>query len=128
MTDKNKGHENLIPPKKGEPSRNPKGRPKGAKGTDTLVREAVRAFASKEDLEKLGIDPKSNFDPRLAILGQWAKNMCSEDAKVSESTAAGDKLYERMDGKAVAKVEQENLDVTPPVVIQLTAPSDDSKG
>jgi hypothetical protein len=119
-------NENLKPAKKGE-VRNPKGRPKGAKGVETLLRQAMKAIVDDEDFEKLGIDPKSKFDPRLIILGQWAKNMCSDDAKVSESTAAGDKLYERMDGKAVAKVEQTVNDVTPPTKIELTAPDDDSK-
>ena len=38
--------ENLIPAKKGE-VRNPNGRPKGSKNTTTLIREAIKAFASK---------------------------------------------------------------------------------
>ena len=119
MTKKNDGHKNLIPPKKGEPSRNPKGRPKGAKGTETLVREAILAFADKDDLKKLGIDSKSKFDPRLALLGKLAQNMY-DAPKESDSTSAAKEIYDRMDGKSIARVEQTTEDVTKPQLDNLS--------
>ena len=96
--------ENLIPAKKGE-VRNPNGRPKGSKNTTTLIREAIKAFASNDELKDLGIDPDSNFDPRLALYGKMAKNMYEPD-KVSDSISACDKLCDRLEGKPTQKIEQ----------------------
>lgn len=38
----NKGHANIIPPKKGEPTRNPKGRGKGVRNRVTLLKELLK--------------------------------------------------------------------------------------
>ena len=45
---KNKGHDNLIPIKKGE-TRNPNGRPKGQRNYATIYREALTKIAEAND-------------------------------------------------------------------------------
>ena len=104
--------------KKGQ-SGNPAGRPIGAKGTDTLAREAILAFAPKGHLEKLGIDPKTKFDPRLALLGKLSQNMYEAPTE-SDSNTAAKEIYDRMDGKSIARIEQTNEDVTPRDLTNLT--------
>lgn len=47
---KNKGHDNLIPCKKGE-VRNPNGRPKGSRDFKTIYREALIKLAQTEKLD-----------------------------------------------------------------------------
>ena len=48
-TDKNTA-DNLIPWKKGDPSPNPNGRPKGRKNFATIYREAIEKIAASKDI------------------------------------------------------------------------------
>lgn len=120
------GKDNLKPFKKGK-SGNPKGRPVGAKSTETIIREAVKVFMGTGDLEKLGINTSKPFDPRLAIFGRLVKSMA--EGKDNDANTAAKELLDRMDGKSIAKIEQTVNDITPPAIIELTAPkNDDSEG
>lgn len=119
-------NENLRPFKKGQ-SGNPNGRPKGAKSSETLLREAIVAFASKKDLKSLGIDPSSNFDPRLAIFGKLAQNMYTAE-KDSDSNSAAKELMDRGYGKSPQQVDNISSDGSmsaSPNKIELVAPKDD---
>lgn len=110
-----KSLDNLNPAKKGEPSRNPKGRPKGAKSMKTRAIEMLSAMA----------DDKEYSTPLCKALIDVLGN---EDAKPSEVIKATEVLRDTIEGKPTQRIEQTNEDVTPPSKIELTAPSDDSKG
>jgi len=104
---------NLIPAKKGEPSRNPKGRPKGSKDAKTVYREMLSAV-SKDG------EPMSPVIQVVIDLLQAEKD--------SDRLNAAKEIIDRLEGKAIARVESKNEDVTPPAKIELTAPSDNSAG
>ena len=104
---------NLRPAKKGE-VRNPKGRPVGSKSAKTRAIEMLAALADdKEPMTPI-------FKALLAVLN-------GDEVKDSDRLKAADMLMDRIEGKATQKLETENKDVTPPAVIKLTGPDDDSK-
>ena len=104
---------NLKPAKKGEPSRNPAGRPKGSKSAKTRALEMLAAIS--EDKEPM----TPIFKALLTVLN-------GEEVKDSDRLKAADMLMDRIEGKAVARVEQKTEDLTPSL-IKLTGPDDRSK-
>lgn len=70
------GHPNLKPAKKGEPSRNPAGRPKGAHKLGTLVRRALEKAADPTD-------PKSG-----SVYDEWARGLVREVRHAPSGKAA----------------------------------------
>lgn len=102
---------NLIPAKKGE-VRNPKGRGKGRKDNATILREVLKA--RKEPIE--------GDDPRYWLFNRLCDAI--ENGKPSEAISAIKEQWDRIDGKAVAKVE----DITPakPTPLNMDIPVEDA--
>ncbi len=68
-------NENLIPPKPGEPSRNPNGRPKGSKNRSTVLREILQMVIECEDLS--GVKVKHPVE--VAVMQALAKKALAGD-------------------------------------------------
>jgi len=115
MAKENSGHKNLIPAKPGD-IRNPKGRGEGNLNKTTYAKIAMDAFAPPELAKKLGKDAELD----LQLFGRLA--MAMRDGKESEAIAAVKEMFDRTEGKAIARIEQTNEDVTPPTKIRLVAP------
>ena len=89
--------ENIIPPKTGEPSRNPNGRPKGVRNRSTIVRywlEAIKEAKTPRtgQLEQLPIQDQIV----LALIGKALKG----------DVAAFKELMDSGHGKVPDKIEQ----------------------
>jgi hypothetical protein len=103
---KNKGHENIIPPKKGEPSRNPSGRPKLPEdilqmkraSTEQLI-SAYHKFAFTE-IKELNNEKPNN------LIEQGVRQTISNFANTGEITDIS-KLWDRVLGKPL-----ESIDIT----------------
>ena len=91
MANNPKAADNLKPAKKGE-VRNPKGRPKGSKSAKTRAIEMLRALSSDKE-------------PMTPIFAAIIKVMSDEECKPSDILKAADMLMDRIEGKAVAKIE-----------------------
>lgn len=63
---KNSGHKNLIPAKKGEPSRNPNGRPKGSPNRATVLRKWLD-IATKVKNPETGEMLEGTVEDRVAM-------------------------------------------------------------
>ena len=120
MAKENSGHKNLKPAKKGE-VRNPKGRGEGNLNRATYAKMAMNTFAPDELAAELG----PNAELELQLFGRLAIAM--RDGKESEAIAAVKEMFDRTEGKSIARVEQTTEDITPPAKILLTGPDDDSK-
>ena len=96
--------ENLIPAKKGEPSRNPKGRGKGTRNRSTVVREWIEAYLKAKN-PITGKDEKMQVQDKmvLALINKAFKGdvaafrelMDSGHGKVKEQidhTSGGEKI------------------------------------
>lgn len=103
---KNKGHANLIPPKKGEPSRNPSGRPK--------LPEEIRAM-KESSIEQLIVSyhkfaftdlKEINSNPPVNLIEQGVRQTLSNFANSGEVDHIA-KLWDRVLGKPM-----ESIDVT----------------
>jgi len=91
-----KSLENLRPPKKGEPSRNPKGRPK-------------KEFTIPDILRRMALEP-SEYDPEQ--IKTRLEKICE---KALAQAQGGDKdarswVADRMEGKAVERVLTQETD------------------
>lgn len=103
---KNKGHANLIPPKKGEPSRNPYGRPK--------LPEEVRAM-KEASIEQLIVSyhkfaftdlKELNSNPPVNLIEQGVRQTIANFANSGEVDHIA-RLWDRVLGKPM-----ESIDVT----------------
>ena len=103
---KNKGYANLIPPKKGEPSRNPTGRPK--------LPEEVRAM-KEASIEQLIVSyhkfaftdiKELNLNPPVNLIEQGVRQTIANFANTGEVDHIS-KLWDRVLGKPL-----ESIDVT----------------
>jgi hypothetical protein len=103
---KNKGYENIIPPKKGEPSRNPSGRPK--------LPEEIRAM-KESSIEQLIVSyhkfaftnlKEINSNPPINLIEQGVRQTISNFANTGE-IADISKLWDRVLGKPL-----ESIDIT----------------
>jgi len=84
----NKGHDNLIPAKKGEPSRNPNGRPK-------------KEFCIPDILRRIADEPCSKNEKITNL-----EMVCSVafDAAIKGDTYARAWISDRMEGKAIERI------------------------
>ncbi len=100
MAKENAGHKNLKPAVKGEPSRNPKGRPVGSLNIKTMLRKLLEA---KDLIE----NPKeSETEAMRPYSAQLIKKAFGEDVPDAVQLGALKEIADRMDGKAIAKIEQ----------------------
>ena len=114
-------NKNLKPFKKGQ-SGNPSGKVKGTKNSITILREVLIAEMTEEERKEAGKD----FDPRVWMFKKYVDVAKNDEARDSDKLTAVDKMWDRAEGKAIARVEQTTEDVTPPTKIELTAPDDDN--
>ena len=103
MAKPNAGHKNLIPPKKGE-VRNPKGKPKGALNTKTILNKFL-GLVTKID------NPITGETEKLSVLEQM--NLKQIANALGGDLASYRELIDRYEGKVVQKTETKNEDVTP---------------
>jgi hypothetical protein len=103
---KNKGHANLIPPKKGEPSRNPSGRPKLPEEIRAMKESSIEQLIVSyhkfafTDLKELSSNPPVN------LIEQGVRQTLSNFANSGEVDHIA-KLWDRVLGKPM-----ESIDVT----------------
>ena len=122
MTNPGGTPENLKKRKKGDPPNKGAGRPKGSKSFDKQMLRCLQA------LEKQGKLPKTpNGEPLFNLAMELTSVIFAKGVKHSDKLKAIDMAMDRIEGKAKQKIEQTVEDVTPPAVIQLTGPDDDSK-
>jgi len=91
--------ENLIPAKPGE-VRNPKGRGKGTLNNTTILRNILLSKMTPEEKKKAG----KSFDPRVYLFDKLIG--ASESEKAAEVVSAVKEMFDRTEGKSVAKIEQ----------------------
>jgi len=108
-------NENLIPAKPGE-VRNPKGRGKGTLNNTTILRNILLAGMTPDEKKAAG----KNFDPRAFLFEKL--RVATESDKPSEVIMAVKEMFDRTEGKSIARVEQTTEDITPPTKIRLVAP------
>ena len=103
---KNKGHANLIPPKKGEPSRNPSGRPKLPEEIRAMKESSIEQLIVSyhkfafTDLKELSSNPPVN------LIEQGVRQTLSNFANSGEVDHIA-RLWDRVLGKPM-----ESIDVT----------------
>jgi Family of unknown function (DUF5681) len=98
--------ENIIPPKKGEPSRNPKGRPKGSLNRSTVARQY---------LAMLAVLPKSEHNKLADIFPKVKEKMTAEElitlSQISRASKGDTNAYKAlMDSAYGAPKQQVELD------------------
>ena len=91
-------NENLIPIKKGE-VRNPRGKKPGTLNNTTILRNILLAGMTAEEKKSVG----KTFDPRIFLFKKLVEAGDSE--KPSEVIMACKEMFDRIDGKAIAKIE-----------------------
>lgn len=94
MANKNPKQENLKSYKPGE-SGNPKGRPKGAKSIETILRELMEVKMSEEN----PMTGKTETVPAGTLMYAQLMAKAAKDGDLN----AIDKIMDRLEGKAVAK-------------------------
>ena len=103
---KNKGHANLIPPKKGEPSRNPSGRPKLPEEVRAMKEASIEQLIVSyhkfafTDLKELSSNPPIN------LIEQGVRQTIANFANSGEVDHIA-RLWDRVLGKPM-----ESIDVT----------------
>jgi len=103
---KNKGHANLIPPKKGEPSRNPSGRPKLPEEIRAMKESSIEQLIVSyhkfafTDLKELSSNPPVN------LIEQGVRQTIANFANSGEVDHIA-RLWDRVLGKPM-----ESIDVT----------------
>lgn len=103
---KNKGHANLIPPKKGEPSRNPYGRPKLPEEVRAMKEASIEQLIVSyhkfafTDLKELSTNPPVN------LIEQGVRQTIANFANTGEVDHIA-RLWDRVLGKPM-----ESIDVT----------------
>lgn len=105
MAKENSGHKNLIPAKEGE-VRNPKGRGKGVQNNSTILRNVLLATMTPKEKKDAG----KHFDPKIWMFNKLKD--AAESEKPSEVISAIKEMWDRAEGKAVAKIEQTIKDDT----------------
>ena len=118
MAKENSGHKNLKPIKPGE-VRNPKGKTPGTLNNTTILRNILLAGMTPDEKKKAG----KHFDPRAFLFEKL--RVATESDKQSEVIMAVKEMFDRTEGKSIARVEQTVNDVTPPNKIRLVAPKVD---
>lgn len=110
--------ENIIPPKKGEPSRNPNGRPKGVRNRSTIVRYWLEAIKEAKNpitgqLEQLPIQDQIV----LALIGKALKG----------DVAAFKELMDSGHGKITEKIESTQTIIQTEIALPPEDPDEDKE-
>lgn len=110
--------ENIIPPKKGEPSRNPNGRPKGVRNRSTIVKYWLEAIKEAKNpitgqLEQLPIQDQLV----LALIGKALKG----------DVAAFKELMDSGHGKITEKIESTQTIIQTEIALPPEDPDEDKE-
>jgi hypothetical protein len=103
---KNKGHANIIPPKKGEPSRNPTGRPKLPEEIRAMKEASIEQLISSYHKFAFTNLKELNSNPPVNLIEQGVRQTLSNFANSGEVDHIS-KIWDRVLGKPL-----ESIDVT----------------